>query len=54
MHLEAFGEIYLKQTLASGLFHRSQLYSVHAVVEWQLYRLLQTSHLLKRRKANCL
>ena len=41
--LEAFGEIYLNWHPV--LFHRSLLFSEHAAVEWQLYRLLQTLHL---------
>ena len=43
--LEAFGEIYLKQTLASGVIPQITAVSEHAAVEWQLYRLLQTLHL---------
>ncbi|MFR6583154.1 MAG: carboxyl transferase domain-containing protein [Ruminococcus sp.] len=37
--LEAFGEIYLKQTLASGLIPQiTAVSSVPAVVVWHLYR----------------
>ena len=47
--LEAFGSLYHKQALASGVIPQVTaifgMFSEHAAVEWQLYRLLQTLHL---------
>lgn len=43
--LNAFGEVYLKQTLASGVIPQITAILEHAVVEQRLFQHLQTLHL---------